>query len=100
MICEPNPVTIPVVDAPVVDRDSDWRGTARGEANMNIFVDEQILLTEFRASDKVALVQHLNDRNIYERTLRIPYPYTAADADAWLAIANKPDPNSSGLHPW
>jgi len=67
---------------------------------MNIFVDEQIRLSEFRTSDKVALIQHLNDRNIYERTLRIPYPYTAADAETWLAIANKPDANHGPLHHW
>ena len=30
-------------------------------------------------------MQHLNDRQIYERTLRIPHPYSEADADAFLA---------------
>src|SRR5207302_11391992 len=42
-------------------------------------------LSEFRSSAKPALVQNLNDRDIYERTLRIPFPYTDASADEWLS---------------
>jgi RimJ/RimL family protein N-acetyltransferase len=53
---------------------------------MKIIVSDQVHLSEFQASDKVVLVGHLNDRDIYERTLRIPFPYTDADADAWLAL--------------
>src|ERR1043166_5166836 len=56
---------------------------------MNIIVNEQIHLSPFRPRDKAALIEHLNDRDIYERTLRIPFPYTAADADAWLALVER-----------
>ena len=42
-------------------------------------------LTEFRPTDKAAVVEWLAEREIYERTLRIPYPYTEADADTWFA---------------
>jgi RimJ/RimL family protein N-acetyltransferase len=56
---------------------------------MKIVVNDQVHLSEFRSSDKPALVQHLNDRDIYGRTLRIPFPYTDAFADAWLALAGK-----------
>jgi RimJ/RimL family protein N-acetyltransferase len=58
-------------------------------AVITILVNEQIHLSEFRLSDKGALVEHLNDRDIYERTLRIPFPYTADDADEWLALVAK-----------
>src|ERR1019366_5231205 len=54
-------------------------------ASMIILVNSQVHLSEFRPSDKPALVEHLNDRDIYDRTLRIPYPYTENDADEWLA---------------
>jgi RimJ/RimL family protein N-acetyltransferase len=54
---------------------------------MHIVVNDQVHLSEFRASDKPALVEHLNDRDIYERTLRIPFPYTDAAADEWFALA-------------
>lgn len=56
---------------------------------MNIVVTSQVHLSEFHSSDKPALVQHLNDREIYARTLRIPFPYTAAAADEWLALYAK-----------
>jgi RimJ/RimL family protein N-acetyltransferase len=45
-----------------------------------------ICLTEFRPTDVESLVKFLNDRDIYERTSRIPYPYTALDAERWLGI--------------
>ena len=40
---------------------------------MNILVNEQVRLTEFRSSDKPALIEHLREKEIYDRTLRIPY---------------------------
>jgi RimJ/RimL family protein N-acetyltransferase len=56
---------------------------------VNILVNEKARLTEFRSSDKPALIEHLKEKEIYERTLRIPYPYTEADAEEWLAIVAK-----------
>jgi [ribosomal protein S5]-alanine N-acetyltransferase len=56
---------------------------------MEIAVNNHIHLSEFRPSDKPALIQHLNDLDIYERTLRIPFPYTEAAADEWLALYAK-----------
>jgi ribosomal-protein-alanine N-acetyltransferase len=54
---------------------------------MRIAVNETFFLTEIKPADKRAFVEHLNDREIYERTLRIPFPYTEADADKFLQIA-------------
>jgi RimJ/RimL family protein N-acetyltransferase len=56
---------------------------------VNFVVSDQVRLSEFQASDKDALIAHLNDRDIYDRTLRIPFPYTDADADEWLALVAK-----------
>jgi RimJ/RimL family protein N-acetyltransferase len=56
---------------------------------MNIVVNGQVELSEFRSSDKGALIAHLNDRDIYDRTLRIPFPYTDASAADWLALVAK-----------
>jgi ribosomal-protein-alanine N-acetyltransferase len=56
---------------------------------VNILVNEQVRLTEVRPTDKPALVEHLNDKEIYDRTLRIPYPYTDASAEEWLAVVAK-----------
>ncbi len=52
---------------------------------MILDVGNGIRLTEIRRSDKDALVELLNNREIYDRTLRIPFPYTAADAEKWFA---------------
>ena len=56
---------------------------------MKIVVNDQIHLSELRPSDKPALIEHLNDRDIYDRTLRISFPYTEKDADEWLALVSK-----------
>jgi ribosomal-protein-alanine N-acetyltransferase len=56
---------------------------------MKIIVTDKVHLSEFHSSDKSALIAHLNDRDIYDRTLRIPFPYTENDADEWLVLVAK-----------
>ncbi len=51
---------------------------------MNIKVDEQITLTPFLRTDKASLVRQINDKEIYDNTLLIPFPYTEQDADYWF----------------
>lgn len=43
---------------------------------MKITVNEQIYLSEVQPSDQAACVDYLNEKAIYDLTLRIPYPYT------------------------
>jgi len=64
------------------DGGSNWKANAI----MNFVISEPIQLTEFRPSDKLALIEHLREKEIYDRTLRIPYPYTEADAGEWLGV--------------
>jgi len=54
---------------------------------VRIQVSDRIHLSEIRASDKSAFVTLLNDKDIYDNTLRIPYPYTETDADDFIGIA-------------
>jgi [ribosomal protein S5]-alanine N-acetyltransferase len=56
---------------------------------MKIVVNSQVHLSDFCPSDKPVLLEHLNDRDIYEGTLWIPFPYTENDADEWLAFVEK-----------
>lgn len=44
------------------------------------------LLTDILPSDRSAYIYYLNDPLIYQHTLRIPFPYTANDADRWLSL--------------
>ncbi|HSY23347.1 MAG TPA: GNAT family N-acetyltransferase [Polyangiaceae bacterium] len=38
-------------------------------------------------SDRSAMLTHLREREIYDHTLNIPYPYKESDADRWFARA-------------
>ena len=59
---------------------------------MKLIVNEQIYLSEMRRSDKAACIAHLQEKAIYDYTLRIPYPYGEAEFDAWFArIENNRD---------
>jgi RimJ/RimL family protein N-acetyltransferase len=56
---------------------------------MDLTVTANIFLSEIRPSDKAAYVEHLKEKAIYDHTLRIPFPYTEADAEEWLALVQK-----------
>ena len=56
---------------------------------MKIVVNPHIYLSEFQPSDQGACVEHLKEKEIYDHTLRIPYPYTEADFQDWLKIVEK-----------
>lgn len=53
---------------------------------MKIHVNEQIHLSALHPDDKPAILELLQAKEIYDCTLRIPYPYADADADAWLEL--------------
>jgi [ribosomal protein S5]-alanine N-acetyltransferase len=61
---------------------------------MSILRTERLELRPFRGSDAADLARLLADRAIAEMTLRIPHPYTLADAESW--IASQPDKFASG----
>mgnify|MGYP006298233397 CR=1 FL=1 len=42
------------------------------------------VLSPVERSDRDAIVEHLQDREIWRNTLYIPYPYTEEDADTWI----------------
>jgi RimJ/RimL family protein N-acetyltransferase len=49
------------------------------------FIEGGFYLDTPLRSDAPAVVEHLQCREIYENTLRIPWPYTLVDAEEWLA---------------
>lgn len=51
---------------------------------MVLEVKDNIYLSEVSQDDKYALVEFLNDKEIYDHTLLIPYPYRMKDAENWL----------------
>jgi len=57
--------------------------------SMKISVTDRIHLSEFQPSDQAACVEHFKAKEIYDRTLRIPYPYTEADFLTWMKIVER-----------
>ena len=51
-----------------------------------IVIDDTIYLSPFIPADIPSLSKALNDPAIYETTLRIPYPYTEADAATFINL--------------
>ena len=49
---------------------------------------ERLILRAPRFEDAATIATLVNDRRIAENTLRIPHPYTLADAQAFLTVAN------------
>jgi len=54
---------------------------------MSLFtLDKNFSLTPTRLTDAKALVTYLNDPEIYQNTLTIPFPYNATHAQDWLKM--------------
>jgi len=51
---------------------------------MRIDVNNQIYISEINESDKFAYVTHFKEKEIYDRTIAIPYPYGEAEANWWI----------------
>lgn len=56
---------------------------------MSLAINDRVTLSEFCAADKPNLIEYLNEQEIYDRTLRIPHPYTEEVADRWLGIVTE-----------
>ncbi len=56
------------------------------QISFRLVVDDRVVVSEIRPSDKPAFVQYLNDEDLYKTTLRIPSPYTEADAEKFIGI--------------
>jgi ribosomal-protein-alanine N-acetyltransferase len=56
---------------------------------MKIVVDDDIYLDQPEKRDKENLISYLTDKEIYNNTLRLPYPYTARDADWWIRFVEE-----------
>jgi len=67
---------------------------------MNLELGNGIRLTEIRQSDRDALVEFLNDPAVHRATVRIPFPYTAADADKWFDIVERSTAEHGQPHHW
>ena len=51
---------------------------------MRIEINPNLSISPFQPNDAATLVELLSDLEVYRQTLRIPYPFTPADAEKWL----------------
>src|SRR3989338_2682134 len=51
---------------------------------MNIKINDDFYISDITPSDKPAYIEHLAEKQIYDQTWAIPFPYTEADADWWI----------------
>ena len=56
---------------------------------ITIKVNEDISLTEIRSDDRDSFVRYLNDKEIFDNTLRIPSPYSDKDAESFLQFVRQ-----------
>ncbi len=52
-----------------------------------IEIDNSTFLSQIRLEDTPLLIEYLNDKEIYDNTCYIPYPYEEADARQWIEQA-------------
>jgi ribosomal-protein-alanine N-acetyltransferase len=55
---------------------------------MSIFnIDSELSITkDYHSEDKFALVKYLNEKEIYDNMLTLPFPYKLTDAEYWLDL--------------
>ncbi len=51
---------------------------------MKLSLEGGYSISDIVPADKTAYLEHLKDKEIYDRTLAIPYPYTDEAADWWI----------------
>lgn len=66
-----------------------FRKRSQKGAAMRITVTDRIHLSEFQQSDEAACIRHFKEKDIYDRTLRIPYPYSETDFQTWMEIVEQ-----------
>lgn len=53
---------------------------------MHLKINDSFFISDIQRSDKAAYIEHLQEKEIYDQTLNIPFPYTEQDADEWLGF--------------
>jgi len=63
---------------------------------MKLQINDSYHISDIAPSDKAAYLEHLQEKQIYDQTLAIPFPYTEADADWWINHNIEATANQSG----
>ena len=63
-------------------------------------VDDNIFLSQMRLKDIDRLVKYLNDKEIFNNTLQIPFPYTKEDGEYFVNLCEKKKKKYGLLTDW
>jgi [ribosomal protein S5]-alanine N-acetyltransferase len=66
-------------------------------SEFKIILDNGFSISNFMQGDQNFLIQYLAEKEIYNNTLAIPYPYTQADADWWIDFNLKRYAENKGM---
>lgn len=67
---------------------------------MEIVIDSEIFLSQVNKVDIERLCLFLNEKEIYDNTLMIPYPYTMKDAEWWVMYVEESKFINGSLTNW
>ena len=67
---------------------------------MNIRVNQDIYLSQVSQNDKLHLIKYLNEKEIYNNTTNIPYPYREKDVDTWINFVEELKQRDGCLRHW
>jgi RimJ/RimL family protein N-acetyltransferase len=59
------------------------------EASLRLEIGDSFYISDISSDDESAFVEYLNDNEIYDRTLRLPFPYTRDHAREYIEICEK-----------
>ena len=65
-----------------------------------IKVDNNIFLSQIRSKDIEQLVKYLNDKEIFNNTLQIPFPYAREDGEHFVNLCEKKKKKYDKLTDW
>lgn len=65
-----------------------------------IKVDDNIFLSQMRLKDIDRLVKYLNDKEIFNNTLQIPFPYTKEDGEYFVNLCENKKKKYNKLTDW
>lgn len=52
-------------------------------------ISDNLSITEVRTADVLSIVTHINDPEIYDNTLTVPFPYTKSDGELFIDLCRK-----------
>jgi RimJ/RimL family protein N-acetyltransferase len=70
---------------------------SNGTPNMNLPIDQNFYISDIGPQDVQDYIEYFKERQIYEQTLNIPFPYTMEHAQKWISIIQDLNQKNDGV---